>query len=153
MGLFNHLWSWMCRRVFKKVDYNGDGQIEPLEVEVAVLTLYSQVNKRLPGWQDPPTRDAIQAALRAFDTDGSGSLNEKEFEDFARSLMKSGPDQFFARVGKDAIVKTALLPTLSMGIKNSADQLGIAQLKDVPLAVLAPAVGCVFGAVRALIPV
>jgi hypothetical protein len=94
MGLFNHLWSWMCRRVrgdgprqrrrgavpaaraapasasgppppmaaprppatrppssnihwpcslalpnpqvFKKVDYNGDGQIEPLEVEVGL---------------------------------------------------------------------------------------------------------------------
>lgn len=47
-------------QVFDKVDYNKNGLIEPLEVEVAVLSLYNIVNKRLPGWQDPPTRDEIQ---------------------------------------------------------------------------------------------
>lgn len=47
-------------QVFTKVDYNRNGLIEPLEVEVAVLNLYNIVNKRLPGWQDPPSRDEIQ---------------------------------------------------------------------------------------------
>lgn len=153
MGLFDFLFSKMCGLVFKKVDYNKNGQIEPLEVEVAILSLYNIVNKRLPGWQDPPSRDEIQAALRAFDADSNGSLNEPEFERFARSLMKSGPDMFFARVGKDAIVKTALLPTLTMGIKQASSKTpGLEPIKDVPLAVLAPAVGVVFQAVRALIP-
>jgi hypothetical protein len=49
-------------QVFSKVDYNKNGMIEPLEVEVAILSMYNIVNKRLPGWQDPPTRDAIQAS-------------------------------------------------------------------------------------------
>jgi hypothetical protein len=49
-------------QVFAKVDYNKNGMIEPLEVEVAILSMYNIVNKRLPGWQDPPTRDAIQAS-------------------------------------------------------------------------------------------
>lgn len=48
--------------MFDKVDYNNNGMIEPLEVEVAILSMYNIVNKRLPGWQDPPTRDAIQAS-------------------------------------------------------------------------------------------
>jgi hypothetical protein len=38
-------------QVFDKVDYNRNGLIEPLEVEVAILNLYNIVNKRLPGWQ------------------------------------------------------------------------------------------------------
>lgn len=139
--------------VFKKVDYNKNGQIEPLEVEVAILSLYNIVNKRLPGWQDPPTRDEIQAALRAFDSDSNGSLDEAEFEQFSKSLMKSGPDMFFARVGKDALVKTALLPAVTMGLKQASSKApGLEGMKDVPLAVFAPAVGVVFQAVRALIP-
>ncbi|KAI8466863.1 MAG: hypothetical protein J3K34DRAFT_432258 [Monoraphidium minutum] len=147
MGVFNYLWSWMCKRVFNKVDYNNNGVIEPLEVEVAILTLYNIVNKRLPGWQDPPTRDAIQLALKTFDEDGNGALNEPEFERFAKSLMHSGPDQFFARVGKDALFRTALLPAVTVGVKKSG------AFDTVPAAVLAPAIGCAFSAVKALIPV
>lgn len=33
------------------------------------------------------------------------------------------------------MLKTALLPALTVGVKNSADTLGIAGLKDVPTAV------------------
>lgn len=192
-------------QVFSKVDYNKNGLIEPLEVEVAILSLcvrsasawglhcaslsvllpvylcqqhcvcvpttqatasslrvvavvvcrYNVINKRLPGWQDPPTRDAIQVsrtgcmqtsrsmkdqvlqprstlasccdqlrqlaasfglnypkrthcrrcsccvllfgasdntqvALKAFDDDHNGALDQGEFERFAKSLMKSG---------------------------------------------------------------
>eukprot|EP00882_Tetradesmus_deserticola_P007172 GHRQ01007551.1.p1 GENE.GHRQ01007551.1~~GHRQ01007551.1.p1 ORF type:complete len:155 (+),score=53.73 GHRQ01007551.1:275-739(+) len=153
MGLFDYLFPWMCKRVFRKVDYNSNGLIEPLEVEVAILTLYNIVNKRLPGWQDPPTRDAIQAALKSFDDDHNGALDAAEFERFAKSLMSTGPDMFFARVGKDAVVKTALLPALTMGVKRAAAGMpGLEGIKDVPLAVLAPAIGVAFNAVRALVP-
>jgi hypothetical protein len=95
---------------------------------------------------------AFQAALKAFDADGNGTLNQPEFEQFAKSLMKSGPDMFFARVGKDAVVKTAMLPALSLGIKQAGGAMGLEQMKSVPLAVMAPAVGCVAKAVGALIP-
>ncbi|KAF6260434.1 hypothetical protein COO60DRAFT_1506371 [Scenedesmus sp. NREL 46B-D3] len=153
MGLFDYLFSWMCKRVFKKVDYNGNGLIEPLEVEVAVLALYNIINKRLPGWQDPPNRETIQAALKAFDDDRNGALDAGEFERFAKSLMRTGPDNFFARVGKDAVVKTALLPALTAGVKRASGRLpGLEGIKDVPLAVLAPALGVAFNAVRALLP-
>eukprot|EP00877_Chromochloris_zofingiensis_P011848 jgi/Chrzof1/6917/Cz02g03100.t1 len=155
MGLFDFLYAWMCRRVFNKVDYNKNGQIEPLEVEVAVLQLYNIVNKRLPGWQDPPTRPKIQAALETFDADHNGSLNPQEFERFAKSLLKAGPDTFFARVGKDALIKTALIPSLSLGVKRAAQALpGLREhVGNVPLAVMAPALGVIFSAVRSLIPV
>ena len=160
-----------------------------------MLHLYNLVNKRLPGWQDPPTRDAIQAALREYDADGNGKLSEPEFEKFAASLLHAGPDMFFARecvlgaaqqrvgasnggwksepgvcgggphlpeppanqtsansdylrhvnsienainkkgVGKNAVLKTALLPAVTLGVKNSAGAMGLDGLKDVPTAV------------------
>lgn len=36
---------------------------------------------------------SIQAALKAFDDDHNGALDEPEFERFAKSLMKSGKQQ------------------------------------------------------------
>lgn len=38
------------------------------------------VNKRLPGWSDPPSRPAILAALKTFDVDHNGTLDRKEFQ-------------------------------------------------------------------------
>lgn len=61
---------------------------------------------------------------------------------------------FFARVGKDAVLKTALLPAVTVGVKNATKQVpGLESVSDVPLAVLAPALGVTFNAIRALIPV
>ncbi len=60
---------------YDQVDYNKDGKLEPLEIEIAILKIYNIINKRLPGWQNPPTRPQIQAALKAFDVDGNGFLD------------------------------------------------------------------------------
>lgn len=45
--------------------------------QVAILHLYNVVNKRLPGWQEPPTRVRIKAALAEFDTNHDGVLNKQ----------------------------------------------------------------------------
>lgn len=38
-------------------------------------------------------------------------------------------------VGKDAVLKTALLPAITMGVKNGAGLVGADAVKDMPLAV------------------
>ena len=45
--------------------------------QVAVLNLYNIVNKRLPGWQDPPTRARIKAALLEYDCNKDSVLNQE----------------------------------------------------------------------------
>ena len=45
--------------------------------QVAILNLYNIVNKRLPGWQDPPTRARIKTALKEYDTNQDGVLNQE----------------------------------------------------------------------------
>lgn len=34
MGAFNYIWSWLCKRVYNRVDHNKDGLIDALEIEV-----------------------------------------------------------------------------------------------------------------------
>lgn len=152
MGLFNWLFRKLCQRVFKQVDRDANGKIDKLEVEIAVLYLYNVINKRLPGWQDPPNSEDIQAALNIYDKDGNGVLDVDEFTEFSRGLLKSGPDVFFARVGKSAMVNTAFLPTAAFVVQRGARGLGLGGIPDMPMHFLAPILGTLFNAVRALIP-
>lgn len=52
------LLNWLIHRiidaVFHQVDYNKDGRLEPLEIEIAILKVYNIINKRLPGGRIPP---------------------------------------------------------------------------------------------------
>lgn len=40
--------------------------------------MYNMVNKRLPGWQDPPSRKLIREALHNFDSNKDGVLDPRE---------------------------------------------------------------------------
>ena len=79
-GIHCRLFNWFIHRIidqiFNRVDYNNDGRLEPLEIEIAILHVYNIINKRLPGWQNPPTRKQIQTALSVFDVDGNGTLDK-----------------------------------------------------------------------------
>lgn len=71
---------------------------------------------------------------------------------FARSLVKNGPDMFFARVGRDAAVQAAVLPVATRGLQAAARASGFAGAANIPLHFAAPAVGSMLKAVRALVP-
>lgn len=73
MNVLMHLISTL----HDQVDYNKDGKLEALEIEIAILKIYNIINKRLPGWQNPPTRQQINAAFRLFDVDGNGTLDKQ----------------------------------------------------------------------------
>jgi len=53
----------MCARIFKSVDRDHSNSLSQIEIEVAVYQLYNIINKRLPGWQDPPSRVDIGVRL------------------------------------------------------------------------------------------
>eukprot|EP00892_Ulva_mutabilis_P003518 jgi/Ulvmu1/1538/UM011_0268.1 len=152
MGLFNFLFRKMCNRIFHVVDVDKSGFIEALEVEVAIYRMYNIINKRIPGWNDPPSRSEVLAALQSFDSNHDQRLDEAEFFEFSRSLVKNGPDMFFARVGRDAAVHTAIIPVATRGLQGVASASGMSSLANVPLHIAAPVVGSLFRAARALVP-
>lgn len=77
MGLFNFLFRRMCYSMFDKVDRDKSGYIEAIEVEVAIYRLYNIINKRLPGWQDPPTRQQIMVRFIASGALASASTGRR----------------------------------------------------------------------------
>ena len=95
----------------------------------------------------------MQASLKAFDADGNSKLDRDEFVEFARGLVKNGPDVFFSRIGKDALVKTAILPILATSVQGGAGALGFQRVAQLPLHVTAPFVSVVFGLFRAILPI
>uniref|UniRef100_A0A7R9VSR9 EF-hand domain-containing protein n=1 Tax=Chlamydomonas euryale TaxID=1486919 RepID=A0A7R9VSR9_9CHLO len=140
--------GFLCDRCFDKADADKSGYIEAIELEVTVLYLYNMVNKRLPGWEDPPTRDEIHAAMAAFDTDSNKKFDKQEFREFVKSLMHTGPDAFFARVGKNMVSNSAILPGAALAVKKASGP----ALSNVPLAVIAPLLGTITKSVRSLMP-
>jgi hypothetical protein len=47
-----------------------------------------------------------------------GCIRQDEFFEFASAMVNTGPDAFFARIGRSALVNTMLLPSASYGIKK-----------------------------------
>ena len=92
--------AYVTAVVLLQVDYNKDGRLEALEIEIAILKLYNIINKRLPGWQNPPTRPKIQEALKLFDEDGNGTLDKQ-----VRTLsLECSSPHAYAQLSKTSLV-------------------------------------------------
>ena len=158
---FDAVFDLMINKVFSIVDVNGNGVIEDTEVEVVVMSLYNQVNKRLPGWQDPPSRAQIRKALAAFDTNRDGVLSKHEFCSFAKDLVNAGPSAVFQRTAMNAAKTMAGMPAAAIAMKQlqkrAPELLGLVGLgplvKAMPVEVLAPFIGVATKFVRGMIPV
>ena len=68
------------------------------------------------------------------------------------AAISAGPDMFFSRVGRDAVVNTGILPLATQGLKRGFRESGWERGANTPLAILAPAVGITFRAIKALLP-
>jgi hypothetical protein len=121
----------------------------------------SQVNKRLPGWQDPPSRDQIRKALAVFDTNRDGVLSEHEFTSFAKDLVKAGPSAVFQRTAWNAAKTMGGMPAAAIAMKELQKRapellaaVGLGPVvKAMPVEMLAPFIGVATKFVRGMIPV
>mmetsp|Transcript_6799 Transcript_6799/g.16412 ORF Transcript_6799/g.16412 Transcript_6799/m.16412 type:complete len:180 (+) Transcript_6799:142-681(+) len=112
-----HAFRFMCDRAFEKIDQDKNNLLDHLELQLAVYELYNLLNKRLPGWSDPPTRDKVLEALREFDKDGNMKLDKDEFHEFAKFFIKGG-DSFFKRFGQDTATNAVMIPAVAPMAKN-----------------------------------
>mmetsp|Transcript_19392 Transcript_19392/g.54009 ORF Transcript_19392/g.54009 Transcript_19392/m.54009 type:complete len:180 (-) Transcript_19392:128-667(-) len=140
-----HIFRFMCDRAFEKIDADHNHHLDHLELQLAVYELYHGINKRLPGWSDPPTRNEILAALQEFDKDGNNLLDKDEFHEFAKKFIKGG-DSFFARFGQDTAANAVMLPAVAPFAKN------LVGLRAIPDAVATPLLASVVKVAKALNP-
>ena len=78
---------------------NNNRQIEAIEAEVAILSLYNVVNKRVPGWQDPPSRARIMESLKVFETDFARSFRG-EADGNVRLIFRFLNEKFWRLIGQ-----------------------------------------------------
>lgn len=109
-----------------------------------MLMVYNMVNHHIPGWDDPPSKEACLEWYRKFDRDGRG-LNKEEFHDFVAHFLADTPQKLMQRVGGSMLFKVALAPICASTMKRTLKKQPLIGpfVKFIPVSMLSPVlVGC-----------
>ncbi|XP_017243728.1 uncharacterized protein LOC108215693 isoform X2 [Daucus carota subsp. sativus] len=102
-------------RVKKETGHDG---LTFEDLYIAVLLVYNEINKRLPGPHfDPPSKEQVKALMLECDLNLDGVLNREEFVKFVKHSTK---DTFFV-VSQGLIVTLAVAPTVALLTKRSTE--------------------------------
>ncbi|CAI9764922.1 unnamed protein product [Fraxinus pennsylvanica] len=88
------------------------------ELHIAVLLVYNDINKRLPGPHfDPPTKEEIKILMQESDINFDGELDREEFVKFMHRITKDT----FITVSQGLITTLAVAPTIALLTKRSTE--------------------------------
>ncbi|GFP88573.1 hypothetical protein PHJA_001001000 [Phtheirospermum japonicum] len=106
-------------KVFDRVkNDSGRGNLTFEELYIAVLLVYNDLNKRLPGPHfDPPTKEQVRNLMQEFDMNLDGELNREEFAKFIRRITKDT----FISVSQGLIITLAVAPTVALLTKRTTE--------------------------------
>ena len=114
-----------CSAAFSRVDHDKNGELDVSEVKAAIYELYNALNKRLPGWEDPPSTEDIKKAMATVDADNNGKLNKEEWMKFCDEFFKDGP-KFFKRMTGGVSRNVGVLPAAAKASKQALGTVGSA---------------------------
>lgn len=106
-------------KVFDRVkNETGHDNLTFEDLYIAVLLVYNEINKRLPGPHfDPPSKEQVKTLMQECDFNLDGVLNRAEFVKFIKHSTK---DTFFV-VSQGLIVTLAVAPTVALLTKRSTE--------------------------------
>ncbi|CAA0827153.1 Calcium-binding EF hand family protein [Striga hermonthica] len=88
------------------------------ELYIAVLLVFNDLNKRLPGPHfDPPTKEQVRNLMQECDINLDGELNREEFTKFIRQITKDT----FISVSQGLIITLAVAPTVALLTKRTTE--------------------------------
>jgi len=140
----------VARSAFRKTDIDGTGTLNKTELVVAVLLLYSFLNRRFPGKNHkPPSTEVILKMFDSHDVDKTGAMSEAEFISFAQDIcVELVPRVFLQMVGSVAVapfVAILLYATICVILSFTSEWM-YAIFRFVPRALLTPLLASVFSA-------
>lgn len=118
--------SWRERQIRKITDKvfdhfkNEQGRVNLTfeDLYIAVLLVFNDINKRLPGPHfDPPSKDQVRALMQECDINLDGELDREEFVKFVRQLTKDT----FITVSQGLIITLAVAPTVALLTKRTTE--------------------------------
>ncbi|KAG5232938.1 Calcium-binding EF-hand [Salix suchowensis] len=125
---------------------SGSANLSFEELYIAVLLVYNDINKRLPGPHfDPPSKEQVRAMMQACDMNLDGELDHEEFVKFMKQLTSDA----FIVVSQGLIITLVVAPTVAMATKKATEGvpgvgkvLAISHLASLPrLILLEPSFG------------
>ncbi|KAL6569701.1 hypothetical protein OROMI_014215 [Orobanche minor] len=135
-------------RVFDRVKNDtGRGNLTFEELYIAILLVYNDLNKRLPGPHfDPPTKEQLKNLMQEFDINLDGELNREEFAKFVRRITRDA----FISVSQGLIVTLAVAPAVALLTKRTSENVpGVGKLvQKIPNSVYASLVTLVIVALQ-----
>lgn len=123
----------------KQVDKDASGHLDERELHDAVMMVYNMVNQHIPGWDEPPTKEACLEWYRRFDRDSTG-LDKGEFHDFVAHFLADTPQKLMQRVGGSMLIKVALAPLCASTMKRTLKKQPLIGplVKIIPVSMLSP---------------
>ncbi|XP_074263105.1 xylulose 5-phosphate/phosphate translocator, chloroplastic-like [Silene latifolia] len=106
-------------KVFKRVsNHTGRAALSFEELYIAVLIVYNDINKYLPGPHfDPPSKDKIKTIMEECDMNLDGELDHEEFVKFIKEVTKDT----FNTVSQGLIITLVVAPSVAMATKRATE--------------------------------
>uniref|UniRef100_A0A0D9W8Z7 EF-hand domain-containing protein n=1 Tax=Leersia perrieri TaxID=77586 RepID=A0A0D9W8Z7_9ORYZ len=88
------------------------------EVYIAVLCVYNDINKFLPGpHYDPPSKEKLKAMMNEYDINLDGLLDREEFAEFIRKLTAES----LCAISLKLLVTLVAAPALALATKRATE--------------------------------
>ncbi|KAK8944301.1 hypothetical protein KSP39_PZI008248 [Platanthera zijinensis] len=130
----------ICDRVFDRIkEDSGESGLTFENLYIAVLIIYNDMNKHLPGpHNDPPSKEKLRSMVQKYDLNLDGLLDRDEFADFIQRLAADT----VTTVGRNLIIAVIVAPALALATKRSTERIpGLGKaVKHVPNSIYASAV-------------
>ncbi|XP_010470328.1 PREDICTED: uncharacterized protein LOC104750253 [Camelina sativa] len=109
----------ICDRVFDRFKIQtGRANLTFEELYIAVLLVYNDINKRLPGPHfDPPSKDLVRSIMTNCDINLDGEIDREEFVKFFEQLTA----ETFNVVSQGLIISLIVAPTVAIATKRATE--------------------------------
>lgn len=118
--------DWRQRQIRKITDkvydrvqnQSGKATLTFEELYIAVLLVYNDLNKRLPGPHfDPPSKEEVRTLIQECDINLDGEIDREEFVTFIKRLTAGA----FVTVSQGLILTLVVAPTVAMATKKATE--------------------------------
>ncbi|GKV07496.1 hypothetical protein SLEP1_g19263 [Rubroshorea leprosula] len=106
-------------KVFERIkNQTGSANLKFEDLYIAILLVYNDINKHLPGPHfDPPPEEEVRAIMQECDINLDGELDHEEFVKFIQQLTS---DTVIV-VSQGLIVTLVVAPTVAMATKKATE--------------------------------
>ncbi|KAK8994806.1 hypothetical protein V6N11_045875 [Hibiscus sabdariffa] len=106
-------------KIFERVkNQSGRRNLTFEDLYIAILLVYNDINKRLPGPHiDPPSKDQIRSIMKECDLNHDGEINHDEFVNFIQKLTADT----LVVISRGLVVTLVVAPTVALAAKRATE--------------------------------